>query len=197
MGGGYGMGWWRMESLLQTWPGKLERCFDLGAGPEERVMVTYASTPHWVTPWTEEPGGLYSPWGRKRVRQTEQACTHQDLRDRTPRGLHCSVIHTFLQRPFEAPLSILLVSTFSHPSSSFPPIGLGFQFHLHLCNPSLATFHFFRMSLKMHMSYDSNCWWYFFTREIWSQSLKSFLFFFFLFFFYWCRVYFQYDIIFK
>ena len=28
-------------------------------------MATHSSIIAWRIPWTEEPGGLYSPWGRK------------------------------------------------------------------------------------------------------------------------------------
>ena len=30
-----------------------------------RKMATHSSILAWRIPWTEEPGGLYSPWGRK------------------------------------------------------------------------------------------------------------------------------------
>ena len=30
----------------------------------------------WKIPWTEEPGGLYSPWGHKESDTTEHAHTH-------------------------------------------------------------------------------------------------------------------------
>ena len=33
-------------------------------------MATHSSILALEIPWTEEPGGLYSPWGRKRVRHT-------------------------------------------------------------------------------------------------------------------------------
>ena len=39
-------------------------------GPEdplEKEMVTRSSIFTWEIPWTEEPGRLYSPWGRKGV----------------------------------------------------------------------------------------------------------------------------------
>ena len=101
--------------------------------PLEKEMATHSSILAWEIPWTEEPGGLYSPWGHKRVRQTEQACAHQALRDRMPRGLHYSVIHTFLQRPFEAPLSILLVSTFHTPQFLLSPYRARFS----ISSPSL------------------------------------------------------------
>ena len=31
-------------------------------------MAAHSSILAWEIPWTEEPGGLYSPWSRKRVR---------------------------------------------------------------------------------------------------------------------------------
>ena len=34
-------------------------------GPQEESMATHSSILAWRIPWTEEPGGLYSPWGRK------------------------------------------------------------------------------------------------------------------------------------
>ena len=35
--------------------------------PLEEEMVTRSSFLAWEIPWTEEPGRLHSPWGRKRV----------------------------------------------------------------------------------------------------------------------------------
>ena len=34
-------------------------------------MATHSSILAWGIPWTEEPGGLYSPWGRKESDTTE------------------------------------------------------------------------------------------------------------------------------
>ena len=34
--------------------------------PLEEEMATHSSILAWGIPWTEEPGGLYSPWGRKK-----------------------------------------------------------------------------------------------------------------------------------
>ena len=31
--------------------------------PLEKEMTTHASNPAWEIPWTEEPGGVHSPWG--------------------------------------------------------------------------------------------------------------------------------------
>ena len=45
--------------------------------PLEKGMVTHSSILAWRTPWTEEPGGLYSPWGGKESDTTEQlSLTH-------------------------------------------------------------------------------------------------------------------------
>ena len=35
--------------------------------PLEEEMATHSSILAWRIPWTEEPGGLYSPRGHKRV----------------------------------------------------------------------------------------------------------------------------------
>ena len=36
--------------------------------PLEKEMATHSSILAWKIPWTEEPGGLYRPWGSQRVR---------------------------------------------------------------------------------------------------------------------------------
>ena len=38
-------------------------------------MITHSRILAWEIPWTEEPGGLYSPWGCKRVRH-DRAIEH-------------------------------------------------------------------------------------------------------------------------
>ena len=38
-----------------------------GEDPLEKEMATHSSVLAWRIPWTEEPGGLYSPWGREGV----------------------------------------------------------------------------------------------------------------------------------
>ena len=40
--------------------------------PLEEVMATHSSILACRIPWTEEPGGLYSPWGRKELDMAEQ-----------------------------------------------------------------------------------------------------------------------------
>ena len=40
-------------------------------GPLEKEMATHSGVLVWKIPWTEEPGQLYSPWGRKESDTTE------------------------------------------------------------------------------------------------------------------------------
>ena len=39
--------------------------------PLEKGMPTHSSILAWRIPWTEKPGRLYSPWGRKESHKTE------------------------------------------------------------------------------------------------------------------------------
>ena len=44
----------------------------LGQGDHlEKEMATHSSVFAWEISWTEEPGGLYSPWGHKELDMTE------------------------------------------------------------------------------------------------------------------------------
>ena len=40
--------------------------------PLREGMATHSSFLAWRTPWTEEPGGLYSPWRHKASDMTEE-----------------------------------------------------------------------------------------------------------------------------
>ena len=40
--------------------------------PLEKGIATNSSILAWRTPWTEEPGGLYSPWSCKELDTTER-----------------------------------------------------------------------------------------------------------------------------
>ena len=42
-----------------------------GEDPLEEGMATHSSVLAWRIPWTEEPGGLQSPMGRKELDMTE------------------------------------------------------------------------------------------------------------------------------
>ena len=39
-------------------------------------MATHSSILAWEIPWTEEPSGLFSPWGHKEVDTTESTGMH-------------------------------------------------------------------------------------------------------------------------
>ena len=41
-------------------------------------MGTHSSILAWEIPWPEDPGRLYSPWGRKESDTTERLNTHHD-----------------------------------------------------------------------------------------------------------------------
>ena len=42
-----------------------------------RVLATHSSILPWRILWTEDPGGLYSPWGRKESDMTERLSAHR------------------------------------------------------------------------------------------------------------------------
>ena len=45
-------------------------------GPLEEEMTTHSTVLAWRIPWTEEPGGLHTPWGCQRVGHADQL-THE------------------------------------------------------------------------------------------------------------------------
>ena len=52
--------------------------------PLEKEMETHSSILAWKIPWTEEPGRLVSPWGRKGSDMTEQLHFHFTLSQNHP-----------------------------------------------------------------------------------------------------------------
>ena len=54
----------------------------------EKAMAPHSSTLAWKIPWTEEPGRLHSPWGRKESDTTEQLHFTIDFEARGDHGLH-------------------------------------------------------------------------------------------------------------
>ena len=52
--------------MRETWVRSLGR-----EDPLEEGMATHSNILAWRVPWTEEPGGLYSPWGHKELDTTE------------------------------------------------------------------------------------------------------------------------------
>ena len=51
--------------------------------PLEKKIASHSSILAWKIPWTEEPGGSYSPWDREELNMTEHTHTHTH----TPMGL--------------------------------------------------------------------------------------------------------------
>ena len=51
--------------MQETWIRSLDQ-----EDPLEKEMATHFSILAWEIPRTEEPGGLYSPWGQKRLDMT-------------------------------------------------------------------------------------------------------------------------------
>ena len=62
--------------VVKNLPASAEDAGDAGLTPGsgrslEKEMATHSSIPAWKIPWTEERGGLYSPWGHKGPDTTE------------------------------------------------------------------------------------------------------------------------------
>ena len=56
----------RLSTMRET------RVLSLGwEDPLEKEMATHSAILAWRIPWTEEPGGLHSPWGHKASDMTE------------------------------------------------------------------------------------------------------------------------------
>ena len=55
-----------LPAMQETW------VQSLGWDPLEKGMATHCSILAWRSPWTEEPGRLYSLWGHKESDRTEQ-----------------------------------------------------------------------------------------------------------------------------
>ena len=60
--------------MVKNLPAKQERWVrSLGQeDPPVKEMATHSSTLAWKIPWTEEPGGLYTPRGSKELDTTER-----------------------------------------------------------------------------------------------------------------------------
>ena len=55
-----------MQKMQEIWIQALDQ-----EDPLEEGMATYSSILACGIPWIEEPGGLYSSWGRKKLDTTE------------------------------------------------------------------------------------------------------------------------------
>ena len=60
-----------LPAMQETWVRSLNR-----EDPLEKEMATHSSILAWRIPWTEEPGGLYSPWGCKELDMTKRLHFH-------------------------------------------------------------------------------------------------------------------------
>ena len=59
-----------VKCLPKMWETRVQ---SLGRGDLlEKEMAAHSSTLTWKIPWTEDPGRLHSPWGRKESDTTEQ-----------------------------------------------------------------------------------------------------------------------------
>ena len=56
----------RLPTMRETWVQSLGQ-----EDPLEKELVTRSSILSWRIPWTEAPGGLPGPWGRKELDMTE------------------------------------------------------------------------------------------------------------------------------
>ena len=56
-----------LPAMQETWVPSLGQ-----EDPLEKGMATHSSFLAWRIPWTEEPGGLHSPCGRKELDMSEQ-----------------------------------------------------------------------------------------------------------------------------
>ena len=56
-----------LSTMRETWVPSLGR-----EDPLEKEMAIHSSTIAWKIPWTEEPGRLHRPWGRKELDTTER-----------------------------------------------------------------------------------------------------------------------------
>ena len=55
-----------LPAMQETWVRTLGQ-----EDPLEKAMAIHFSVLAWRIPWTEEHGGLYSPWGLKELDTTE------------------------------------------------------------------------------------------------------------------------------
>ena len=68
--------------MQETWVQSLRR-----EDPLEKETATHSSILAWAIPWTEEPGELHSPWGRKDSDMTLATKQQQSLQVKHSSGL--------------------------------------------------------------------------------------------------------------
>ena len=65
-----------LPTMQETWVQSLS-----GEDPLEKDMATQSNILAWRIPWTEEPGGLHSPWGCKESDSAEQLSLSQQIKN--------------------------------------------------------------------------------------------------------------------
>ena len=92
------------DSLLTELSGKTSNAGDPSSIPESGRSPgkgngnIFCSILAWKIPWTEKPGRLYSPWGRKELDMTEQLTlslslfTTSEITDHSPAQFTCSIV---------------------------------------------------------------------------------------------------------
>ena len=82
-----------LPAMHETWVQPLD-----WEDPLEKEMATHSSILAWRISWTEEPGGLYSPWDHKRVvydlvtKQEISSPTRKNQLYSTDNSTQCSVV---------------------------------------------------------------------------------------------------------
>ena len=67
--------------------------------PLEEEVAAHSSLLTWRIPWTEEPGGLHRPWGRKASDRTESMCKHANTHTHTHTRTEALVSHQSSRAP--------------------------------------------------------------------------------------------------
>ena len=67
-------------------------------------MATHSNILVWRVPWTEKPGGLYSPWGCKRVGQ--DLVTKQQQQQNVGWSSGCYMISEYLPKDFSVIMKV-------------------------------------------------------------------------------------------
>ena len=82
--------------------------------PLEKEVATHSSILAWKIPWTEEPGGLYSPWGHKELDMTDmtEQLTHKQLTGREGMQPHPWAYNW---------IKVLLSPAYQNKTQMFPP----------------------------------------------------------------------------
>ena len=68
--------------------------------PLEKGMVTHSSILSWRIPWTEEPGGLFSPWDLEELDTIEPLTLHFSGSTYISRSLFFFFLSGFLKKLF-------------------------------------------------------------------------------------------------